>query len=533
MKGSGGAFRSHAVVLGVVICLLGSVAPADPIGLLNGVPVEGIAGQAGSEQCYTVVVPNGADEMIVRISGGTGDCDLYIRQDAEPTTAAYDYRPYKVGNDESVVVTSPPAGIWYIMLRGFADYSDLTLEVSYSASAVATPLTNGVALARLAGATDSEQVYQIDVPFGRSKLEIRISGGTGDCDLYVKKGTLPTPEVYDYRPYLLGNNESVVVNEPAAGTWYILLKGYRAYADVTLVASALATATGEPAYSALAITGNGSLTLECGAWCPYVYPIDRTIATGLWPDIVAEDAAGEDSTSVSGSHEMEWMLDYAPSASTLTKLIANFTVSPSLFAGSAGDFASADYVIKLELLGVGGTTIDSDEVRPDSLVVADGAEFSDPIPVSLSVMTPDRMIDGCNNSIIRLTASATVEAFTSGLAAEGPSDGVAALRNGVPVGGLAGMAASEVFYKIEVPADQTRLEISISGGTGDADLYVRRDAKPTTSAWDYRPYLIGNNENIILTAPKAGTYYVLVRGAENYAGVTLRAFYGDAKEPVR
>ncbi len=521
------------MVLGVVVCLLGSAAMADPVGLLNGVPVEGISGQAGSEQYYTVVVPNGADEMVVRISGGTGDCDLYVRHGAEPTTGAYDYRPYKVGNDESVTVASPQAGIWYIMLRGFADYSDLTLEVICSASAVATPLTSGTPLARLAGVADSERFYQLEVPFGRSKLEVRISGGTGDCDLYVKKDALPTTDLYDYRPFLPGNNESVVVNEPAAGTWYILLKGYRAYADVTLVASALATAAGEPAYSALKITGNGSLTLECGGWCPYVYPIDRSIATGLWPDIVAEDPAGDDSTLVSGSHEMEWMLDYAPSASTLTKLIANFTVSPSLFSGSAGGFASADYVIKLELLGVGGTTIDSDEVRPESLVVADGGEFSELIPVSLSVMTPDRMIDGCNNSIIRLTASATVEAFTSGQAAEEPRDGVAALPNGAAVGGLKGVAASEVYYKIEVPADQAQLEISISGGTGDADLYVRRGAKPTTSAWDYRPYLIGNDEKVIVSTPKAGTYYVLVRGAENYTGVTLRAFYGDAKEPVR
>ncbi len=533
MKGSGGALRSHAVVLGVVICLLGSVALADPIGLLNGVPVDGISGQTGSEQFYTVVVPDGADEMIVRISGGTGDCDLYVRHGAEPTTTTYDHRPYKVGNEESVVVVGPEAGIWYIMLRGFADYADLTLEVTFSTSAVAAPLTNGVALVGLTGAADSEQFYRIDVPFGRSKLDIRISGGSGDCDLYVKKDALPTMDVYDYRPYLLGNDESVVVQEPSPGTWYVLLKGYRAYADVTLVASAFATVAGEPAYSALKITGNGSLTLECGNWCPYVYPIDRSIATGLWPDIVAEDPAGDDSTSVSGSHEMEWMLDYAPSASTLTKLIAHFTVSPSLFSGSAGGSASADYVIKLELLGVGGTTIDSDEVRPESLVVADGAEFSDPIPVSLSVMTPDRMIDGCNNSIIRLTASATVEAFTWGTVVEDPKDGAIALSNGAAVGGLKGIAASEVYYKIEVPADQAQLEISISGGTGDADLYVRRGAKPTTAAWDYRPYLIGNEEKVIIAAPKAGIYYVLVRGAESYAGVTLRAFFGNAKEPVR
>jgi hypothetical protein len=51
----------------------------------------------------------------------------------------------------------------------------------------------------------------------------------------------------------------------------------------------------------------------------------------------------------------------------------------------------------------------------------------------------------------------------------------------VPVTGISGAAGSELYFSIEVPAGQTKLEISMSGGTGDADLYVKRGALPTTS----------------------------------------------------
>ena len=61
---------------------------------------------------------------------------------------------------------------------------------------------------------------------------------------------------------------------------------------------------------------------------------------------------------------------------------------------------------------------------------------------------------------------------------------------------------SEKFYKIDVPAGQEYLTIETSGGTGDVDLYVRKGSKPTLTSWDYRPYLIGNNEKVEVDEPR-------------------------------
>ena len=55
-----------------------------------------------------------------------------------------------------------------------------------------------------------------------------------------------------------------------------------------------------------------------------------------------------------------------------------------------------------------------------------------------------------------------------------------------------------------------------------ADLFVRRGAAPTTSAYDCRPYKAGNAETCTFNSPVAATYYVNVRAYAAYSGVSLK-----------
>ncbi len=98
-----------------------------------------------------------------------------------------------------------------------------------------TQLTQGVAVTGLAGKAGDELFFSIDVPSGVTTFEIKMSGGTGDADLYVRKGDLPTVSQYDNRPYLSGNNETVTITKATAGTWYIMIRGYQAFSGVTLL----------------------------------------------------------------------------------------------------------------------------------------------------------------------------------------------------------------------------------------------------------------------------------------------------------
>jgi hypothetical protein len=166
-------------------------------------------------------------------------------------------------------------------------------------------------------------------------------GGTGDADLYVKFGTKPTTTDYDYRPFLAGNDETVTVNNPAAGTWYIMIRSYADYTGLSLKAT-----------------------------------------------------------------------------------------------------------------------------------------YSD--------------------------------VFT--------------LQDGVPVPAWRDAGQREVLQDRGAQR-QSKLVFTISGGTGNADMYIRRGAKPTTSTWDYRPYLATNNETVTVNSPAGGTWYVMLKARDAYSGVALKADY--------
>jgi len=80
------------------------------------------------------------------------------------------------------------------------------------------------------------------------------------------------------------------------------------------------------------------------------------------------------------------------------------------------------------------------------------------------------------------------------------------------------------IYTVAIPSGTTSLVVNISGGTGDADLYVRAGAAPTTSSYNCRPYLGGNTETCTINNPVAGTtYYIGVRAYSSYSGVNMKA----------
>src|SRR5205807_1951168 len=95
------------------------------------------------------------------------------------------------------------------------------------------------------------------------------------------------------------------------------------------------------------------------------------------------------------------------------------------------------------------------------------------------------------------------------------------LSNGVPVSNLSGASAAQQQFSIVVPAGQALLTVKISGGTGDADLYVRAGSPPTLQTFDCRPFLTGNSETCTFNNPAAGDYFVMIRGFATYSGVTL------------
>lgn len=109
-----------------------------------------------------------------------------------------------------------------------------------------------------------------------------------------------------------------------------------------------------------------------------------------------------------------------------------------------------------------------------------------------------------------------------------PPPGNNVLTNGVAATGIAGATGSETNYTMDVPAGATSLSFDMSGGTGDADMYVKFGSAPTTSSYDCRPYVSGNSESCPISSAQTGTYYVMIRGYSAYSGVSLVGSFSEA-----
>ncbi len=200
----------------------------------------GLAAGKGEQVDATFEVPEGATSLTVRLSGGTGDGDLYVRHGSAPTTQSYDCRPYKSGNDELCTFDAPAAGTWHVAVIGYAAFAGSALHAEAIVPAeVPTPVpteTAGLDEA-IDGAKGDELRFAVDVGAGATKLVVTLSGGTGDGDLYVKQGSTVSQSTWDCRPYRNGNEETCTVDAPAEGTWSIMVHAYADVAGATLTAT--------------------------------------------------------------------------------------------------------------------------------------------------------------------------------------------------------------------------------------------------------------------------------------------------------
>ena len=218
----------------------GTTPPADNE-LAKGVAKTNLSGAAGTNTYYTITVPAGATNLSFTMAGGSGDADMYVKFGSQPTSSSYDCRPYKGGNAESCSFATAQAGTYHVMLNGYSAYAGVSLTADYTAASGggdgggnqgATLTETNISVARR-----SWQHYTITVPAGMSNLTVTTSGGSGDADLYVRRGAQPTTTSYDCRPYKSGNAESCSFTNPQAAVWYISVYGYSAVSGLTLTAT--------------------------------------------------------------------------------------------------------------------------------------------------------------------------------------------------------------------------------------------------------------------------------------------------------
>ena len=182
-----------------------------------------------------------ADQLYVQFSDQSNDADGQIVQwlwdfaDGSNSTANSPSHTYSADGDYQVSLT---------VTDNIGATNQVTQTISVTQGTEPPPpvndfeLQNGVAKTELASSTRYEELqYTIDVPAGVSQLQITTSGDNGDADLYVALDKEASRNDYDKRAIRNGSNESITFSNPDAGRYYIMLRTYREYSDVTLTAT--------------------------------------------------------------------------------------------------------------------------------------------------------------------------------------------------------------------------------------------------------------------------------------------------------
>ena len=185
--------RADAAYAGVsLVATLTDTVPA----LANGQTVSNLSDTTDHWHFFKIMVPAWQVMLEVRTSGGNGDSDLYLLKGQLPASVSYTGASTGAGNDAFVQIWYPDAADWYVGLRGDAVYSGVSLLATLTDTV--PELTNGQTVGNLADTTDHWQFFKITVPIGQGLLEVSTSGGAGNCDLYLRKGALPSGLSYSH-----------------------------------------------------------------------------------------------------------------------------------------------------------------------------------------------------------------------------------------------------------------------------------------------------------------------------------------------
>lgn len=170
---------------------------------------------------------------------------LTVRLNGEPADATWE-------TTNSAVATVSPAGLVTAVAPGFAAITatstgDPSLRHSSSITVptlVGTALTSGTSVTLSGGPRGEFKIFRIRVPEGSSGVSMRLVGGTGDADMYVRHGVVPQTKAFGggtattgCRRENAGTDEACSFTNPAKGQWYIRVETWDPYEGAVLTAT--------------------------------------------------------------------------------------------------------------------------------------------------------------------------------------------------------------------------------------------------------------------------------------------------------
>ncbi|MFK8011353.1 MAG: pre-peptidase C-terminal domain-containing protein [Marinicellaceae bacterium] len=375
-------------------------------------------------------------------------------------------------------------------------------------------LTNGVAKTGLSGNQGNEQNFTLTVPAGASNLSFNINGGSGDADLYVRYGAAPTQSSYDCRPYIGGNNESCDISSAQSGTYYVMIRAYSTYSGLSLIGSYTnPTTSNNPPVASFTSSCND---LSCSFNASNSDDSDGSIVNYSW-SFGGSSVSANYTFASAGTYSVTLIVTDNDGATDASSQSITVTAAPVNSAPNAL-FTSNCSNLTCSFNGSGSSDSDGSIVDYSWSFGGSGSTasntYSNNGTYNVTLTVTDN--DGASDST---TQSVTVTAASPGNV----------LDNNVVVSGLSASVNNSVEYSMIVPTGASSLSFNISGGSGDADIYVRYGSEPTTSNYDCRPYIGGNNETCNISSVQTGTYYIMVRAYSAFSGVSLIGSYSTGQ----
>jgi hypothetical protein len=204
--------------------------------LSDSVPVT-IAAPANSTGTARVFVPENIPALQVTTRNGVGFLALVLRTPGGFITGI----SVRDGPTQTLTIANPESGWWQVLVLGLSDYSNVGLKATFITPAALTPPADVAGLSSIMG---TETLFRIPVSFNTKQLKITTSGGSGDVDIFLREGlpavcqhdpdNVESPCLYDYASESGVSLETIQVQNPSEGNWYLSLSAWTSYSGVTL-----------------------------------------------------------------------------------------------------------------------------------------------------------------------------------------------------------------------------------------------------------------------------------------------------------
>jgi pimeloyl-ACP methyl ester carboxylesterase len=513
--------------------------------LSNGQMISGLSGSTSSQRTYRITVPTGQTKLEIKTYGGSGDADLYVKRGALPTTSSYDLSGQSGSNTETVTISSPSSGDWFILVKAYSAYSGMTLVAAYTAplavvATVATPVINP-------GSQSTMSAVTVSMSCATSGATIRYttngSNPTSSSTAYGGAFPLSTSATVKARAFKSGMTDSAI----ATTSYTISIPSGPAnnnFGSRVAISSGGGTVSGSNV-NATKESGESSHAGNAGGksvwwtWTPSVSGSATIKTLGSSFDTTLGVYTGG---SVSGLAQVSngGNDDYGGNTSQVTISVSAGVAYQIAVDGYNGASGSITLAVTAPVPVV-VATVATPVINPGSQSTMSA------VSVSMSCATSGATIryttNGSNPTssstayvgAFPLSTSATVKAraFKSGMTDSAIATTsytisiptTTTLANNTLITGVSGSTSSERTYRITVPAGQSTLQFRTYGGSGDADIYVRYGAAATTSSYSYSGTVSGNTETVTISSPSSGDWFILVKAYSAYSGMTLVAAY--------